>query len=38
MYVCIGKTIEEKKEKLELIDVSCPNPCILSRNLRWERK
>jgi hypothetical protein len=38
MYVCIGKTIEEKKEKLELIEVSCSNPCILSRDSKMGKK
>jgi hypothetical protein len=38
MYVCIGKTVEEKKEKLELIEISCPNPCMLSRESKMGKK
>jgi hypothetical protein len=38
LYVCIGKTVEEKKEKLEVIEVSCPNPSILSRDSKMGKK
>ena len=29
---------EEKKEKLEIIEVYCPNPCILSKNSKMGKK